>query len=117
MGLLAHAQRHQLVPGRVKVDLVDAVAEAVMGPQLGRKAIGLPRQRLHMGAADRGAGLRKPGLRPAGADDAHDGAQRRIGRVGVVVRQRRRLVQDLVRRVAVTVGHRHFLSRPFQVDG
>ncbi len=34
------ADAEQLVPGRVELDLVDAVAEAVVGPQLRRVLVG-----------------------------------------------------------------------------
>jgi hypothetical protein len=44
MRAVADRQRHQLVPRRVELDLVDAVAEAVVAPELGKVAIGVARQ-------------------------------------------------------------------------
>jgi len=45
-------EAHQLVPRRMEIDLVDAVALAVMCPQLGRVPVRLARQFLLMRAAD-----------------------------------------------------------------
>jgi hypothetical protein len=41
MRFLADHEAHELVPGGVELDLVDAVPEAVVGAQLGREAVGL----------------------------------------------------------------------------
>ena len=68
---VADADPHQLVPGGVELDLVDAVAVAVVGAQLGRVLVGLdaPADRLPR-AADRAelAALGpRPTRRPRGA--------------------------------------------------
>jgi len=41
VGFMAHGERHQFVPGRMKLDPIDAIAEAVVGPQFRQLTIGL----------------------------------------------------------------------------
>ena len=88
---------HQLVPGRVELDLVDAVAEPVVGAQHGRVLVGQPAPVLRLGGAGAAADLADLRLRPAGALAAQRVQHGRV--VGYVVPgQRRGLVEDLVRR-------------------
>ena len=93
---VADPDPHQLVPGAVELDLVDAVAVAVVGAQLGLVLVRLeaPADRLAR-AADR-AQLAGAVLGPLGALAAQRLDQRPVGVEGVVVLQRRRLVEDLV---------------------
>jgi hypothetical protein len=62
------SEGHELVVGRVEVDLVIAPADRVVGPQLGAVAVGLPGQLERLGAADHGteglATLPGPGRGP-----------------------------------------------------
>ena len=53
MGLVTDGERHQLVPGRMKIDPIDAVAEAVVGAQLGQMTVGLAGKLLDVRRADR----------------------------------------------------------------
>ena len=90
-----HAQRHQFVPGRVELDLVQAVAIAVVGAQDRLVLIGqhAPAQRL---------GARQPPecdraiVRPGATLALERLDQRRVRREDVPVLQRRGLVEDLV---------------------
>ncbi len=93
---VADPDPHQLVPGAVELDLVDAVAVAVVGAQLGLLLVCFeaPADRL-VRAADR-AQLPHAVLGPIGALAAQRLTQRPVGVEGVVVLQRRRLVEDLV---------------------
>ena len=56
---VADADPHQLVPGGVELDLVDAVAEAVVGAQLGRVLVRLE--------APSGSRLGAPQIAPSSA--------------------------------------------------
>jgi hypothetical protein len=47
-GFMAHGERHQFMPGGMKLDPIDAIAEAVMGPQFRQLAIGQARELLHV---------------------------------------------------------------------
>ena len=91
------AEPHQLVPGGVELDLVDAVAVAVVGAQLRRVLVGLraPASMRRAAAGDR-ADRGDPLLGPVGALAPHRLDQRPVGLEDVVVDQRRRLVDDLV---------------------
>ena len=104
--LLGHREPHQLVPGRVEVDLVDPVAETVVRPELGRVAIGLPGERPDVRAPD--CPPCRPELlsRPVGPEGGDHAFQRRIRREGVELGQWRGLVQHLVGGIAVSVEHR-----------
>ena len=89
-----HAQ--QLVPGGVELDLVDAVAVAVVGAELRRVLVGEGAEALGALAAGQRADRGDPLLGPVGALAAHRLDQRPVGLEEVVVDQRRRLVGDLV---------------------
>ena len=65
MRAVADRQRHQLVPRRMELDLVDAVAEAVVAPELGQVAIGVARQLGDPRARHRLAGLGQKPVRPS----------------------------------------------------
>ena len=111
---VADADPHQLVPGGVELDLVDAVAVAVVGAQLGLVLVGLgaPADRLPR-AADR-AQLARFALGPLGALAPQRLDQRPVGVEGVVVLQRRGLVEDLVgARWRSTVAIVRLCARPW----
>src|SRR5512146_1060330 len=97
----ADSAAHQLMPGRMKAHLVDAMAVAVVGAQLGRVAVGLlaPGDGL-LGASD-GADLAQALRRPARALARHALAQRGVLFEEVVVHQWRRLIEDVMCRVGV----------------
>ena len=99
-GTLADGEPHQLVPGRMEVDPVDAVAKAVVAAQLRHHSVRRAGQFLDAARSDGAAGLVQPRLSPTGSEGPHDVLQCRIGPESVVIGQRRRLVQDLVGRVA-----------------
>jgi hypothetical protein len=80
----------------VELDLVDPVAVAIVGAELRRVLVRLPAELDHLGAAGDLTNLGDPPLGPAGALPAHGLGHHPIGREDVVVRQRRRLVGDLV---------------------
>ncbi len=94
---VADGHPHQLVVGGVVGDVVDPVAVAVVGAQLGRVPVGVEPP---------GDGLGRPG-QPAEGGQVVDGPARAlplggldqggVGREHVVALQRRRLVGDLVR--------------------
>ena len=52
VGFMAHGERHQFVPGRMKLDPIDAIAEAVVGPQFRELTIGLACEFLDVSRAD-----------------------------------------------------------------
>jgi len=88
---------HELVPGGVELDLVDAVAEAVVGAQLRRVLVGEPAE------LDRLAAARD---RPDRADRVHGEVaalprdrldEGPVRLEDVVVLERGRLIRDLVR--------------------
>jgi hypothetical protein len=94
--LVLGGERHELVVGGVEVDLVDAVAEAVDRPQLRRMLVGLVapgrQRRAAPDAADLGAAL----ARPAAALAVERLDERDVRGEQVEVRERDRLVGDLV---------------------
>ena len=104
---VADPDPHQFVPGAVELDLVDPVAVAVVGAQLGLLLVRLeaPADRLRR-AADRPQ-LARFVLRPAAALALQRLAQDAVGVEGVVVLQRRRLVEDLVRLGGPALGGGH----------
>src|SRR3954468_5584530 len=67
MELVLGAERHQLVVGRVELDLVDAVAVAVVGLQARRVLVGEPAPLLDLGGAPDAADLAAALLGPARA--------------------------------------------------
>ena len=83
------------MPGRVELHRVEAVAEAVVGVQHRRVAVGLlaPRQRL---AAPERADLDGAVVRPAAALARQSFNKRRVVEEEVATLQRRDLVADLV---------------------
>jgi hypothetical protein len=90
------ADPHQFVPGAVELDLVDPVAVAVVGLEDGLLLVRLeaPADRL-AGAAD-GRQLACPTLGPVGSLTPQRLGQRTVGVEGVVVLERRGLVEDAV---------------------
>src|SRR4029077_8441536 len=105
---LVDADPHQFVPGAVELDLVDTVAVAVVGAQLGLLFVRLEAPADRLGGAADGAQLARLLLGPAGALALQRLGQDAIGVEGVVVLQRRRLVEDLMgaARLALRRGHR-----------
>ncbi len=111
---LPDGEAHQLVPSGVEFDAVHPVPEAVVGPQLGEVAVRLPRRLLDPRRAHGPPRLAQARLRPPpGPEGGNHGAERPVRAVGVVIREGRRLVQHLVRRVAVAVERSHGRSSPF----
>ena len=88
-----NAQLHQPVIGGMELDLVDALAITIEGLQARPILIGLPAQ-LHHFAADQHAIRGDRRLGPGTAVAGQRLAQGQIGRVGVVGRQRWRLVLE-----------------------
>ena len=88
---------HQLMPGRVELHLVDAMAKAVVGPQHRRLLVRLTAPLLRLGRAGQAAELAEAVLGPARALAAQRVEHRGI-RGDVVPGQRRRLVEHLVGR-------------------
>jgi hypothetical protein len=100
MSLVADGERHQVVPGRMKIDAVDAVAESVVGAQLGQMPIGLAGELLHLRRADRPSGIMEFLLGPLRIEGAHDVLQKRVGAIDIIVGERGRLIENLVGGVA-----------------
>ncbi len=96
----------QFVPGRMKFDLVDAMAEAIEGAQVRRIAVGGKAKRDGLGFAQRGAERAKVAFRPRRAFTPHRVAQDRIAAEQAVGLERRRLVADLEH------GENHPRNRP-----
>ncbi len=88
---------HQLVPVRVELDLVDPVAEAVVGAQHRRILVGQPPPLGGLLGAGQPAEGAQFGLGPAGAGPVQGSEQRGVGG-GVVPVRGRGLVGDLMRR-------------------
>ena len=80
MGLAREDQPHQLVIGGVELDLVDPMAEPVVGSQLGQMAIGQPGELLDVFRTDDGAGALELLPSPVGAERLHRFGQRPVGR-------------------------------------
>jgi len=111
MHLVLHRERHDPVPGRIELDLVDAVAVAVVRAQLGRLLVRARAERQGLGAsAQRGEGA-DPLCCPAGALTLEPLAQRRIDGEEVDVREGRRLVLDLVSAEAIRLHERSIAPR------
>ena len=108
MRLLSDGEAHELVPGRVELDLVDPVAEPVMRLEFRRMPVRLPGEELDMRAADRCAGLGKLGSAQSAPKARTIPPQGPVRAVGIVVGKGRRLVQHLVRGVTVRVQHVRF---------
>ena len=111
---VADPDSHQLMPGGVELDLVDPVAVAVVGAQLGLSLVGLhsPLDRLAR-AADRPQ-LARAALGPLAALAPQRLLQRLVGVEGVVVLQRRGLVEDFMGGGGATLcgGHRPDCATP-----
>ncbi len=84
----------------MELDQVHTMAESVVGAQFGQMPVGLTGQGLQSLAADQGAGAVQVGLGPAGAECLDRLGERLIPRERVVVLQRARLVQHVMRGVA-----------------
>ena len=89
--------RHQLVPGRVEIDLVDAVPEAVVRLQRRLVLVRLTAPALGLCGAGEASDLADLLGRPLGAFAAQCLDQHAIGLEDVVAFERRGLVEDLVR--------------------
>jgi hypothetical protein len=115
--LVLDADLHQLVPGRMKLNLVDAVAEAVVGPQDGRIAIGLKSPGDDLCAAGHFAEPRQPVETPGAPLAGHGLAQRDVAGEEVVVLEGRRLVLDAMRlqracrRILIKAGNAGMVDR------
>ena len=111
MELIAHGEGHQLVPRRMKLDLVDATTPTIMCAQFGKVAIGLSRQLLHAGGTDPFADRACVGPDPFCVEDRKDFAEGGIMGISVVVRHCRGLIEHLVRAVSewIEYGHRGLL--------
>jgi hypothetical protein len=96
MGAGADHQRHQLVPGRMEFDFVDAVPAAVEGDQARAVGVGQARQVEHLRAAQVGAERIEPIKRPLRTLARQALAQRRVAAQQVHAAKGRRLVEDFV---------------------
>ena len=94
--LVLDREAEQLVPGRVELDLVDAVADPVVGLQLRRVLVGGGAQGDDPLRAGKLADGRDPRLGPIGPLAAHGLAQRAIRLEDVVVDEGGSLVEDLM---------------------
>jgi hypothetical protein len=90
-----HGDRHQRMPGGMELDLVDAVAEPVVGAQPRRVLVGQPAPVLRLRRAGQDTELAHARQRPVRALTAERGQQSRIAG-DVVAGQRRRLVGHFV---------------------
>ena len=97
MQAIPERELHQLVIRGVVLDLVDAVAGAVVGAELGRVAVRLVREQLHALAADELAEVRRLIVDPPAAFAGNGRAEDRVPGPRVVADERRGLVRDLVR--------------------
>jgi hypothetical protein len=105
---LADPDPHQLVPGGVELDLVDAAAEAVVGAEGRLSLVRLEPPADHLGGAADGPEFPAALLSPAGPLAAQRLAQWAVGLEGVEILQRRRLVEDLMGLLApVFLDRRH----------
>ena len=95
---VADGDLHQPVPRGVELDLVDAVAEAIVGAQLRRVGVGLESPGKGLFGAGEAAQLEHHVLRPGAALPFEGLAQRAAGLEQVVVDERRRLIQRSVHR-------------------
>ncbi len=93
---VAQRRGHQRVVARVELDLVDAVAKAVVGMQLRWPRVGQPGVLEHRRRAALEAQRGQPGAVEAGQQVRERIAQRPVARPQVVVDERRRLVGDFV---------------------
>ena len=89
------ARVHELVPRRVVLDLVDAMAEAIEDAQLGHLLVRLDAPRDGLAAGELAERVQFV-ERPLGALTAHGIAERAIGAEDVEVDERGWLVDDLV---------------------
>jgi len=94
---MPYRDRHQRMPGRVELHLVDAVAEAIVGPQHRRMLVCLTAPLLGLGRTGQAAEFAHAVLGPARALAAQRVEHRGV-RGDVVPGQRRRLVEYLVGR-------------------
>ena len=85
----------------MKLDLIDPVAEAIMGFELGNMAIGIAGQFGHMRTGDRFSRFGQQRVRPANPLAFGDLDKQPITRERIVTDERRRLVHNLMRGVAV----------------
>ena len=90
------AGAHQLVPGGVELDLVDAVSEAVMGNERGLVLVRLAAPFTGLRGAGERADLRDPVLGPVAALAPKRLDENAVRLEDVVVLERRGLVQNLV---------------------
>ena len=99
MEFVPHGERHEFVPGGMKLDLVDPTAPAIMSAQFGKVAVGLPRQLLHASGTDPFADRACVWRGPICIEDRKDFAEGGVVGVSVVVRHCRGLIEHLVRAV------------------
>ena len=105
--LVLDRKAEQLVPCRVKLDLVDAGSVAVVGLQLRGVFVRLDSVPANFGTAGERSDRPQPLLGPVGSLALDGLDQRPVGLEDVVVDQRRWLVGDLVRVRAAALEHRH----------
>jgi hypothetical protein len=94
---MRHDKLHQAMVGGMKVDLVDALAPAVEGMELGREAVRVMAELDDLGAASHLPEPSAHGSRPTRAVAIEGFAKRRIRLEEIAVFKWRRLVLDLVR--------------------
>ena len=92
---------HQLVPGGVELDLVDPVAEAVVGAELRRVLVRLDAPADRPRRPQRAPSSRASSSAQSAPSRRSASTSSRVVREDVVALQRRRLVEDLVGRVSL----------------
>src|SRR5260370_14067238 len=102
MEAVADGDLHESVPCRMELRLIDAVAEAVVGVELGRVGVRLKAPGDRLLSAGEPSELVDGVLRPRATLTLERLAQGRVGVEEVVADERRRLVGDVVRAHAPT---------------
>jgi hypothetical protein len=113
MKFVAHGERHKLVPGRMKLDLIDPAAPAIMRAQFRRMAVGKSGQFLNERRSDALSDCLSVRFRPFSLESFKNIDERRIGGKCIVIGHCRRLVQDLMSRVSARIKRKHSAGPPF----
>src|SRR5258707_10768348 len=101
----------KFVPGRMKLDLVEAMTVAVERAQLRRGFIGVETELDGFGFTESGAQCGEFAMRPTGTLTRHRLTQNNVAREQIVGLERRRLVLDLEHGRVLRQGHCHCTSR------
>src|SRR5580693_4071542 len=87
---------HQVMPGRMELDFIAAVAEAVMRVQHRFVFVGLESPALHLFCPEPSSEFPEPPVRPSGLFAPNRFRQGSVSEIEVRSRQRRRLVENLM---------------------